>query len=190
MTMLIINCQIKLTHSDLAAFYLHVHGFSGSVKISGQLPLYFLLLFSLVQIIPLKNKLVSKVAVLARTPSFIIIVLFSSNINDPSWIIWGAMCSSECWWNQWRFWGIDGNKVWSLGFLKRRRGVRDSFPRRKTTAHPMELDSRWVKEAVHRSWASLELAQVRPTWWVGRPRLGPSGPQLARVNRWGQVFKR
>ena len=45
--MLIINCQIKLTHSDWAAFYLRVHGFSGSIKISGQRPMYFLLLFFL-----------------------------------------------------------------------------------------------------------------------------------------------
>ena len=68
-----------------------------------------------------------------------------------------------CCWDQWRFWGIDGNKVSSLGFLKRRRRVRDFFSHRETLSPLTELDSRWVKEAVHRSWASLELAQVRPT---------------------------
>ena len=77
-----------------------------------------------------------------------------------------------------------------LGFLKRGRKVRDSFSHREMPSPLAELESRWVKEAVHRSWASLELAQVRPTWWAGRPTLGPSGPQLARVSRWGQVFER
>jgi len=75
----------------------------------------------------------------------------------------------ECWWNQWRFWGIDGNKVWSLGFLKRRRRVRDSFSRRETPSRLTELDSRWVKEAVPRSWASLGLDQIRPTYRSASP---------------------
>ena len=30
-----------------------------------------------------------------------------------------------CCWDQWRFWGIDGNKVKGLGFLKRGREVRE-----------------------------------------------------------------
>ena len=30
-----------------------------------------------------------------------------------------------CCWNQWRFWGIDGNKVEGLGFLKRGGEVRE-----------------------------------------------------------------
>ena len=64
------------------------------------------------------------------------------------------------------------------------------FSHRETLSPLVELDSRWVKEAVHRSWASLELAQVRLTWWVSRPRLGPSGPKLVRVSRWGLVFER
>ena len=68
-----------------------------------------------------------------------------------------------------------------LGFPKRGRRVRDSFSRREAPSPLAELDSRWVKEAVQRSWASLELAQVRLTWWISRPRPGPSGPQLARV---------
>ena len=68
-----------------------------------------------------------------------------------------------CCWDQWRFWGIDGNKVECLGFLKRGREVRDSFFSLRTPSPLAELGSRWVKEAVHRSWASLELAQVWPT---------------------------
>ena len=84
----------------------------------------------------------------------------------------------ECWWNQWRFWEIDGNKVWSLGFLKRRRGVRDSFPRREMPARLTELDSRWVKEAVPQNWASLGLAQVRPTYRSVNPVWALVGPSL------------
>ena len=68
-----------------------------------------------------------------------------------------------CYWNQWRFWGIDGNKVWSLGFLMKRRRVRDSLSRREMPSPLAELDSRWVKEAVCQNLALLELAQVWPT---------------------------
>jgi len=53
-----------------------------------------------------------------------------------------------CCWNQWRFWGIDGNEVEGLGFLRRGRSVRDYFSRCETPSSLMELDSRWVKEAV------------------------------------------
>ena len=65
-----------------------------------------------------------------------------------------------------------GNKVEGLGFLKRRRGVRDSFSRRETPSPLTELDSRWVKEVVHQSWASLALAQVQPT--QARPQWAPA----------------
>src|SRR6185312_14213185 len=65
-----------------------------------------------------------------------------------------------------------------LGFLKRRRGVRDSFPRRETPARPTELDSRWVKEAVPRSWASLGPAQSRPTYRSAGPCWALVGPNL------------
>ena len=75
----------------------------------------------------------------------------------------GLILVMGCWWNQWRLLGIDGNKVWSLGFLKRRRRVRDSFSHREMPSCLAELDSRWVKEAVTRSWASLGLAQIRST---------------------------
>ena len=70
------------------------------------------------------------------------------------------------------FWEVDGNKDGGLGFLKRGGRVRDSFSRRETPLPLMELDSKWVTEAVVRRWASLELAQVRPTY------------------RWGHVFER
>ena len=74
-----------------------------------------------------------------------------------------------CWWKRWRFWGIDGNKVWSLGFLRRRRRVRDSFSRRETPSFLAGLDSRWVKEAMPRNWASLGLAQIWPTYRSAGP---------------------
>ena len=90
----------------------------------------------------------------------------------------GLILVMGCWWNQWRLLGIDGNKVWSLGFLKRRRRVRDSFYRRETPSRLTELDSRWVKEAVRRSWASLGLAQIRPTYRSAGPGWAPVGPSL------------
>jgi hypothetical protein len=46
---------------------------------------------------------------------------------------------------------VDGNKVEGLGFLKRGRGVQDSFSHCKTLSPLTELDSRWFKEAVHQS---------------------------------------
>ena len=99
--------------------------------------------------------------VLLHRAKWIVLAGFWRNVRDYLLVGHGLMVMG-CYWNQWRFWGIDGNKVWSLGILKRRR-VRDSFSHRKTPSSHTELDSRWVKEAVHRNWASLELAQVRPT---------------------------
>ena len=52
------------------------------------------------------------------------------------------------------------------------------FPRREMPAHLTELDSRWVKEAVPRSWASLGLAQVRPTYRSVDPVWALVGPSL------------
>ena len=43
---------------------------------------------------------------------------------------------------------------------------------------PHRLDSRWVKEAVPRSWASLGLAQSRPTYRSAGPGWAPVGPTL------------
>ena len=56
--------------------------------------------------------------------------------------------------------------------------MRDSFPHRKTPARLTELDSRWVKEAVPRSWASLKLAQVQPTYRSVDPVWALVGPSL------------
>ena len=115
--------------------------------------------------------------VLLHRAKWIVLAGFWRNVRDYLLIGHGLMVM-ECWWNQWRFWGIDGNKVWSLGFLKRRRRVRDSFSRRETPSHLAELDSRWVKQAVPRSWASLGLAQVRPTYRSVDPVWAPVGPSL------------
>ena len=52
------------------------------------------------------------------------------------------------------------------------------FPRREMPARLTELDSRWVKEAVPRSWASLGLAQSRPTYRSAGPGYAPVGPSL------------
>ena len=101
--------------------------------------------------------------VLLHRAKWIVLAGFWRNVRDYLLIGHGLMVM-ECWWNQWRFWGIDGNKVWSLGFLKRRRRVRDSFSRRETPSRLAELDSRWVKQAMPRSWASLGPAQARPQW--------------------------
>jgi len=114
--------------------------------------------------------------VLLHRAKWIVLAGFWRNIRDYLLIGHGLMVM-ECWWNQWRFWGIDGNKVWSLGFLKRRRGVRDSCPRRETPSFFVGLDSRWVKEAVPRNWASLGLAQARSTYRsvdLGWALVGPS----------------
>ena len=69
--------------------------------------------------------------VLLHRAKWVVLAGFWHNVRDYLLIGHGLMVM-ECWWNQWRFWGIDGNKVWSLGFLKRRRRVRDSFSHRKT----------------------------------------------------------
>ena len=73
---------------------------------------------------------------------------------------------------------MDGNKVEGLGFPKRGRRVRDSFSHCETPSPFKELGSRWVKEVVHRSWASLGLAQIRPTYRSVGPGWAPVGPSL------------
>ena len=75
--------------------------------------------------------------------------------------------------NRWK----QGREERVLGFLEERYENSSS----RTSSSLTDLSSRWVKEAVHRSWASMELAQVRPT---------QAGPQLVLVSRWGQVYER
>jgi len=106
--------------------------------------------------------------VLLDRAKWIVLAGFWRNVRDYLLIGRGLMVM-ECWWNQWRFSGIDENKVWSLGFLKRGRMVRDSFSHSETLSCLAELDSRWVKQAVPRSWASLGLAQSRPTYRSAGP---------------------
>ena len=54
-----------------------------------------------------------------------------------------------------------------LGFLEKRH--ENSPFLLGITVVLMDLGSRWVKEAVHRSWATLGPAHTRPTMLVGRP---------------------
>ena len=56
--------------------------------------------------------------------------------------------------------------------------MRDSFSRRETPSPLMELDFKRVTEAVVRRWASLELAQVWPTYRSADPGWAPVGPRL------------
>ena len=53
-----------------------------------------------------------------------------------------------------------------------------SFSRCETPSRLTELDSRWVMEAVRRSWASLGLAQIWPTYRSAGPGWAPVGPSL------------
>ena len=123
--------------------------------------------------------------VLLHRAKWIVLAGFWRNVRDYLLIGHGLMVM-ECWWNQWRFWGIDGNKVWSLGFLKRRRGVRDSF----LVAKCRHTSRNWTLGGSRRP-----CPKTGPHWgWprFGRPigRSTQSGPQLARVNWYGRVLER
>ena len=60
---------------------------------------------------------------------------------------------------------------------EKKRGTR-LILNREMLARLTELDSRWVKEAVPQSWASLGLAQDQPTYRSVDPGWAPVGPNL------------
>jgi len=71
-----------------------------------------------------------------------------------------------------------GNR-WKQGRVseRKKKGTRLLFSRRETPSFFVGLDSRWVKEAMPRNWASLGLAQARSTYRsvdLGWALVGPS----------------